>query len=169
MQRQQAVSLSRTSGAILAIKANHHYVPQFYLRSFSAGIRRQAQVFVFDSDTNKAFITQVRNIGSKRHFNRVEAEGVDPNSLEDGMARIETQIANHLQQVIAAKAFPAAEHYNSMMNLIALLSVRNPRLRGVLDGFHKDVAKKIMGLSMSSKEIWDSQTKEMRDDGVPVN
>ncbi|NUB43861.1 DUF4238 domain-containing protein [Fertoebacter nigrum] len=152
----------------MATKANHHYIPQFYLRGFSAGIGRQAQVFVFDSDTKKSFTTLVRNIGSRRHFNRVEAHGVGPNHIEDAMSKIEAEIAPHLQQVIEAQAFPGPEHFNSIMNLMALLSVRNPRLRGNMSDFHKDVVERIMGLSVSTNDIWESQIRKMRESGVPV-
>lgn len=152
----------------MAVKANHHYIPQFYLRGFSEGASRQARVFVFDSDTRKSFTTLVRNIGSKRHFNRVEAQDLDPNHLEDGMAEIEAEIAPHLKQVIDARSFPSSEHFTSIMNLMALLSVRNPRLRGNMSDFHKQIVEKVMGLSVSSKEVWESQTKQMRESGVPV-
>jgi hypothetical protein len=152
----------------LATKANHHYIPQFYLRGFCTGAGRQAQVFVFDSGTKKKFTTLVRNIGSKRHFNKVEAVGVGPNHLEDSMSEIEAEIAPHLKQVIEAKAFPSPEHFNSIMNLIALLSVRNPRLRENMSDFHRDIAARIMSISVSSKDIWESQTKQMRDNGVHV-
>lgn len=114
-------------------------------------------MFVFDSDTKKSFTTLVRNIGSKRHFNKVEAHDVSPNHLEDGMAEIEAEIAPHLQQVIEAKAFPSPEHFNSIMNLMGLLSVRNPCLRGIVSDFHRDIVERIMNISVSSKEIWESQ------------
>ncbi len=123
---------------------------------------------MFDSDTKKSFTTLVRNIGSKRNFNKVEAHGVDPNHVEDGMAEIEAEIAPHLQQVIEAKAFPSLEHFNSTMNLMAFLSARNPRLRGNLSDFHKRVVDGMMRLSLTSKEIWSSQIKRMRDSGLPV-
>jgi Protein of unknown function (DUF4238) len=152
----------------LATKANHHYVPQFYLRGFSAGSGRQAQIFVFDSDMKKSFTTLIRNIGNKRHFNRIEVHDADPNALEDGLAKIEAEIAVHLQEVIAAKAFATEEHYNSTMNLIAMLSVRNPRLRGNMRDFHVDIVGRVMGLSLSTKERWDSQIEKMRESGVPV-
>lgn len=155
-------------GRALATKANHHYIPQFYLRGFSAGVGRQAQVFVFDSDTKKCFTTLVRNIGSKRHFNRVEAEGVSPDHIEEAMAEIEAKIAPHLQQVIEAKAFPSPEHFNSIMNLIALMSVRNPRLRGNMSDFHREIVERVMGMSVSSREIWESQIGQMRESGVRV-
>jgi hypothetical protein len=152
----------------MATKANHHYIPQFYLRNFSVGIGRQAQVFVFDSKTKKSFTTLVRNIGSRRNFNRVEAHDVGPNHIEDAMSEIETVIAPHLRQVIEAQSFPSSEHFDSIMSLMAFLSVRNPRLRGKLSDFHKDVVDRIMSLSVSTKEIWESQIKQMRESGVTI-
>lgn len=152
----------------MAAKANHHYIPQFYLRNFSAGIGRQAQVFVFDSNSKKSFTTLVRNIGSRRNFNRVEAHNVGPNFIEDAMSEVETVIAPHLGQVIKAQAFPSPEHFDSIMSLMAFLSVRNPRLRGKLSDFHKDVVDRIMTLSVSTKEIWESQIEQMRESGVTI-
>ena len=125
-------------------------------------------MFVFDSNTKKSFTTLVRNIGSKRYFNRVKAYGVDPNHLEDAMAKIEGDIAPHLQQVIDAKAFPSQEHFGSIMTLIALLSVRNPRLRGVMTDFHRNIVERVMDVSVSSKETWESQIKKMHDSGKPI-
>lgn len=153
----------------MATKANHHYIPQFYLRGFSAGAGRQAQVFTFDNETKKSFTTLVRNVGSKRYFNRVNASCVDPNHVEDRMAEVEAEIAPHLQQVIDAQMFPSDAHFDSIMTLMALLSVRNPRMRGRMSGFHTDVIERIMSLSISSKEIRESQIQRMRDDGVLLN
>ena len=75
------------------------------------------------------------------------------------MAEIEAEIAPHLQQVIEAKAFPSHEHFNSIINLMALLSVRNPRLRGNMSDFHREIVERVMNISVSSKEIWESQTE----------
>jgi len=147
----------------LADKANHHYVPQFYLRGFSDGLGRKARVFTFDQSTNKSFTTLVRNVASKRHFNRVEIEGVDPNYLEDGLSEMEGELAPFLAEVIEAKCFPSHDHFNWVMNLAAHLSVRNPRLRGQLEGFHKDIAERVGALSVSSREVWESQVRQLEE------
>ncbi|WP_420586539.1 DUF4238 domain-containing protein [Ruegeria sp.] len=153
----------------MATKANHHFIPQFYLRGFSDGVGRKAKVFTFDSDTKTAFVTLVRNVGSRRHFFRIEADGVDPNAIEDAMAVIEGEFAAHLADVIKAKAFPTPEHFNSVMNILANISVRNPRLRELMSDFHKDIAERVSHMMLSSKEVWESQTEKMRRDGYPVN
>ncbi len=153
----------------MAEKANHHYVPQLYLRNFADGFGRKARVFTFDSSTNEAFKTSVRNVASKRHFNRVEIVGVDPNYLEDGLAEMEGELAPFLAEVVAEKRFRTPEHFNWTMNLAAQLSVRNPRMRGQLEKFHKDVAEGIASLSVSTREIWESQLRQMQKAGEAVN
>jgi hypothetical protein len=153
----------------VAEKANHHYVPQLYLRNFADGYGRKARVFTFDSSTNEAFKTSVRNVASKRHFNRVEIDGVDPNYLEDGLAEMEGELAPFLAEVVAEKRFRTFEHFDWIMNLAAQLSVRNPRMRGQLEKFHKDIAGRIASLSVSSKEIWESQQRQMQEAGKEVN
>ena len=153
----------------MAVKANHHYIPQFYLRGFAEGAKRKAKVFTFDSSTKLAFTTLVRNVGSKRHFNQIDVEGVDPNAIEDSLADVEALFAQHLAEVIRVRSFPTHDHFNSIMNLIALISVRNPRLRELMEGFHQQIAERIMEVALSSEEIWQSQMRQMQQAGYSVN
>ncbi|MGV6889649.1 DUF4238 domain-containing protein [Rhodophyticola sp. SM2404] len=153
----------------MAEKTNHHYVPQLYLRNFADGIDRQARVFTFDSSTGKSFKTSVRNVASKRHFNRVEIDGVDPNYLEDGLAEIEGELAPFLSEVVAERRFRTSAHFDWTMILAAQLSVRNPRMRVKMENFHKNIAEGIASLSVSTREIWESQQRQMQEAGEAVN
>jgi hypothetical protein len=153
----------------MGAKANHHYVPQFYLRNFADGIARQARVAFFDEETRRLEHTLVRNVGSKRYFNRVEVEGQDPDYLENALAELEGQIAGPLAEVIAAREFPSDDHFTYVMNLAALISVRNPGMRGQMEQFHQGVAEKTLGLILSSKDLWEHQTQKMREDGIELN
>lgn len=153
----------------MGAKANHHYVPQFYLRNFADGVGRQARVTFFDEETGRLEHTLVRNVGSKRYFNRVEAEGQDPDYLENALAELESEISGPFSEVIEAREFPSDEHFSYVMNLAALLSVRNPHTRGQMERFHKAVAEKTLGGLTSWKEIWDHQTPKMREDGLELS
>jgi hypothetical protein len=148
---------------------NHHFIPQFYLRGFSdAADRRKAQVFVFDQSTRKSFRTLVRNIGARRNFFRIEAEGFDPNHVEDGMAEIEGEIAPRLAEVIATKSFPSNEHFTSVMLLMGNVAVRNPRFRSMLEDFHVKVAGGMMRASLQDKERYQDSIKQAREGGAPI-
>ncbi|PBB91711.1 hypothetical protein CK215_15740 [Mesorhizobium sp. WSM3864] len=153
----------------MAEKANHHFIPQFYLRNFSpAGDRRKAKVFCFDQSTRKSFETLVRNVGSRRHFFRIDVEGYDPNHVEDGMAEIEGEIAAHLAEVIEANSFPSEAHFSSVMLLMGNMAVRNPRFRSMTEDFHLKVASGMMKTMMHDRDRYTDSVKEARANGVPI-
>ena len=54
------------------------------------------------------------------------------------------------------------------MHLIALISVRNPRLRGVLDKFHKDIYSRVSDIIISNRKIYETQIKKTKRDDAPV-
>lgn len=148
---------------------NHHFIPQFYLRGFSdAGDKRKAQVFVFDQSTKKSFRTLVRNIGARRNFFRIEAEGFDPNHVEDGMAEIEGEIAPRLTEIIETKSFPSNEHFTSIMMLMGNVAVRNPRFRSMTEDFHIKIANRIIALSLQDKNRFHDSIREAREQGAPI-
>jgi hypothetical protein len=153
----------------MGAKANHHYVPQFYLRNFANGVGRKARVVFFDEEERKFTPTLVRNIGSTRYFNRVDADGVDPDHIEDALAKLESEMTFPLAEVIEARSFPSDEHFTYVMNLAALLSVRNPRMRGQMEKFHQDVAQKVLDMLVSSEEVWEHNTQRMKVDGVELS
>lgn len=149
---------------------NHHFIPQFYLRGFSNAVdRRKAQVFVFDQSTRKTFTTLVRNIGARRNFFRIDVEGYDPNHVEDEMAKIESEIASHLADVIAAKGFPSDEHFTSVMNLMGNVAVRNPRFRSMNEGMHRKVADLMLRMTLQEQARYEDTIKRARQDGVSIS
>jgi len=75
----------------MGAKANHGYVPQCYLRGFASG--EKEQVFVSDLHRKSSYATSIWNVASKRYFNRVECDGVDPDFLEEPHADAEGIIA----------------------------------------------------------------------------
>ena len=153
----------------MAEKANHHFIPQFYLRDFSGGGEsRKAKVFCVDTETGKSFTTQVRNVGSRRHFFRVDLDGYDPNHIEDEMSKIEAEISVHLGEVIAAGEFPSDEHFTSIMMLMANVACRNPRFRTTLEDFHKQLAKGLMSASLQTKDRWESLEADAKAAGAPL-
>lgn len=153
----------------MAEKANHHFIPQFYLRNFSgAGDRRKSKVFCFDQSTKKSFETLVRNVGSRRHFFQINVEGFDPNHVEDGMAEIEGEISGHLAEVIAARKFPSEAHYSSVMTLMANVAVRNPRFRSMTEKFHLQIVNRMIKLLLKDRDRFTENVKQVRKNGVPI-
>lgn len=68
---------------------HHHYVPQSYLKRFAD----REMVYVFDTQTDQIFKTNVRNIAAERDFYRIPDTAVSSEinsyALESALSEIE--------------------------------------------------------------------------------
>ena len=120
----------------MAQKANHHVVPQFYLRSFATGIGRKARITAFDHRTGKRIVASVRNVAALRHFNRIkDKDGQETNALEDAMSEIEGEWAPLFREVVDAGSFPSSNHREAILTLVATLSIQSGRFRQTSEDF----------------------------------
>ncbi len=144
---------------------NHHWVPQCYLKGFAKSRSKNAKLFVVDLVERKTFATIPRNVASGRDFNRIEVPGVAPNQIESDFAKFEGLVAHALDRMDDTKRFGNAEDHNLILNLIALLSARNPRMRENSRSVRERVAKIAMSMTLSSKERYESSFKKAARDG----
>lgn len=135
---------------------NHHWIPQCYLKGFAKSRSKNAQLFVTDAVNRKTFMTSPRNVASARDFNRIDAVGVDANHIESAYADFEGVAAQALNRMEEKRGFGDEEEHNLILNMIALFSVRNPRMRENVRRFHEQVAKQIMSLTVATKERYES-------------
>lgn len=141
---------------------NHHFIPQFYLRNFAEGNGRKAQLFTFDKKTHKSMKPKVRNVGSQRHFNRIDYPNFDPNFFEKAVADMESIVAPHLQDVIEVNYFPTEEHYISIINLIAHVCHRNPKKRNTRKQWFSQISKALLEITAKNPEYLESENKRLQ-------
>ncbi|MEH6720587.1 MAG: DUF4238 domain-containing protein [Aurantimonas endophytica] len=149
---------------------NHHYVPQSYLRGFADGIRRKARVVAYDLQDLTSFKTLVRNVAAQRDFNRLEdVEGLEPNALEERYAILEGHAAVAVQNIVKSETF-AGDDRMYLLNLMALLVIRNPRMRDNWSDFVSRLYKMTAEVAFSKKEIWEATKRDMEAKGYkPMN
>lgn len=151
----------------------HHYVPQCYLRNFSRK-RDKPQLAVVDRVARKQFQVPPAKVAVERDFHRIEAEGLPPDALESAFSKFESKLSESLNRIIATRSVANEEDFTHVLNLIALMSVKNPRQRGLFNDFQRDLFTRVMELVTSSPEIYNSQMRQARDagalsDGEPVS
>lgn len=144
----------------------HHYVPRCYLKNFAV-IRKKGryQVQVFDRTSGKAFAAAIENVAVEKDFNRIEIEGIQPDTFESAMSKIEGEVAPALCRTIEAATFCSDDDRALILNLVGLLALRNPRWRESVRDFHERVAKAIMDISLSSKERWETEHRKAKEAG----
>lgn len=145
---------------------NHHYIPKMYLKNFATGEGRKASLVAVEMVSGKLFKPRLRRIASETDFNRIDIDGEDPYAIEKALGEVESQISPALEEVIAARRFPSDEHRNLVLNLMAILAVRNPRVRSTFGKFLGDIADKTTSLMLHSRERWESMKVQASDGGV---
>ena len=78
---------------------HHHYIPQCYLRGFLPIGQKKPKLTVLDLKRTKVFLTGTRGVGGIRYFNRIEADGVSLDSLENSLSSFEGQVATALKKL----------------------------------------------------------------------
>ena len=135
---------------------NHHYISQFYLKGFSKNDEKKAKLAVYDKEQKKYFQSSPRNIASKRDFNRISTEGKE-NYIEEHQSKMEAKISTAFKNIIESKKYPSDEDLSYILTFIALVSLRNPKIRAAFDKLYIDIAGKFNDITMASEDIYIDQ------------
>lgn len=138
------------------LSRHHHWIPQCYLKRFTKGSSKKSQLYVTDFETGRVFSTVPRNVASGRDFNRVDIDGISPDYVESGFAVFEAKVDKALERICRERNFADDEDRNLVLNLIALLALRNPGMRENVRYGHEQVMKRVMDLTLATKERYES-------------
>ncbi|AYQ57769.1 hypothetical protein MS2017_2117 [Bathymodiolus thermophilus thioautotrophic gill symbiont] len=147
---------------------HHHYLSQCYLKGFTKGGSKKSKLQVFDLRGKKIFETIPRNVGGIRDFNRIDIKGRDQNEIEKSLATFEGKAASALRKLEETHEFEG-DTKDLILNLIALLAVRSPEMREHWGVSLAKIVDQIMGLSLATKECWESQIKQVKESGEDIN
>jgi len=123
---------------------------------------------VWDLVRRRQFPTRPRNVASMRDFNRIEAEGVDPNFLEMQLAEFESELDGTLGRIIMSQAITSEDDLTYVLNLMAMSLVRHPSTRDSIAHSVGENHHAAVLLALESKDQWNTQVQRMREAGEPV-
>lgn len=148
---------------------HHHYIPQAYLKGFARkGSERQWYTHVTDLSAQRTYTANIRNVCGERDFLRIDLEEYPPDALEKEMSTFESKCISAIRRVADSGRFEG-DDANLTLNLMALLAVRSPEMRESIRGFHEQVAKRLMDISLSSKSRWEKQTSRIYEGRMAEN
>jgi hypothetical protein len=142
----------------------HHYVPQCYLKCF-ADDPDKPKLFVIDGKEQRTFCTAPANVAVERDFHRIDVEGHPPDALENAFSGFESEVSEALERVIRARSINNVDDRAYLLNLMALMAIKNPRRRESWRGFQEQIAKRIMDLATATPERWAAQIRRGKADG----
>ena len=133
----------------------HHYIPQCYLKGFTAGGGKKSKLTVFNRKDRSRFESIPRNVCGQRDYNRISIEGQDPNAIEKTYALIESELAKSLKSIIEGAPF-AGDDKSNILYLMAMIVTRSPSQRKNWEQFEQRVLKQLMQLNVQTEGRWDS-------------
>lgn len=143
---------------------NHHYLSQFYLRGFTDPENGDGLLQVVDQGRRNTFRTNPRNVAAVNHFNRIEADGLDPNVLENELSHLEGAAAEAWTRVHGGSPLEG-EDRELILTMAALQHVRTPGRRELWRQTRAHTAEIIMGMALASEETWNAHVRRARETG----
>lgn len=141
---------------------NHHFVPQYYLKGFAKPRSKDGRLTVFDLKDRKSFITRPRNVASRRDYNRVEIDGVDPNVVESQLSVLEAQADQAFRRIIEARSIDNSDDFSLVLSLIGQVSLNNPLFRDQRDKMISQLGTVMMHNMVETPERWNAVTDQAR-------
>lgn len=132
----------------------HHFVPRSYLAGFTDNGKKRGKLYGFDMQTGKFFQAEPENVARERDFNRFEFGEQPPDALETAYGQFEGKVALAIRNICKTNDLTQNEDYHYLLNLIALLAIRNPALRRSMEQAQQSLTKMIGRLLVSDKQLY---------------
>lgn len=154
--------------ATKSVARKHHYLPQSYLAAFTTDGTKDSQFYVLDVKSGRSFRTSPVNVAAQRDFNRVDIEGHSLDAIENALAPFEGNAVNAIRRVLDDHRFPKDEDWNLILNLLALIAVRNPQMRNSFKQSRQQALQIIADMLASDKGLWESHVRKARESGEHI-
>lgn len=109
----------------MTIAKVQHYVPQFLLRNFGHG--KKDQLWAYDKTSDRAFLTNAKNVASESRFYDFEVAG-EPITLEPFLSNLEGQAKAVIDSILDADSLTGVADEGKAV-MAAFLSVQLTRTR----------------------------------------
>ena len=140
---------------------NHHYIPQFYLRRFTAPNGKKRQLQVVDKLDGRHYSTNPRNVAAQHDFNSVNIPGHAIDEAEKLLAQMETEFDIVLKRMEDTSTLPKESDIPTLFYFVALLHGHNLHVRNSFAKSESEIIKQKLRLLVSNRERYESQIKQV--------
>ncbi len=123
---------------------------------------------MLEVESGRTFRTSPKNVAVELDFNRVDINGHPPDVIENALAPLEQEAVQAIANTIATGEFPNDGDYNSILNLICLIAVRNPFFRKSFNRAREQTIHIIGDLLVSDEQVWEHHVRKARENGENI-
>lgn len=143
-----------------------HYVPQYYLRGF---VNEKRHIYVVDRPKEKFFRVPTVAAGGEKYFNLLTENRVNPFAAEEALQELENKVAPALERVKAAQSLKDENDRNAIMNLMAAVTLRNPKQREAISGIAQGLGQLSAAAGLETKERYEQIVAGANAQGLKIN
>ena len=114
---------------------------------------------MIDFEASRFFRQRPRNVAFEVDFNRFETQNYPPDALETAFGQFEGKTASVIRRICSEERLPEDEEFSYVLNLIALLAVRNPSMRRSMDTARSHMWRVAADTLASGKALFESQLR----------
>jgi hypothetical protein len=129
-----------------------HTVPQFILKNFSAGKKRQ--IYVFDKRQETAFRTNIKNAACEQHFYDLDIQS-QIYTFEPSLAAVEAEASHILQTVVTANSLSqlSTKQRRLLSKFVAVQFARVNRIRQGIGQMNMSIEEKLGQLGANPADV----------------
>jgi hypothetical protein len=160
-----------TGAKATAPPRRHHFLPRFYLAGFTLSGDRDGELWALSVKDARQWKGKPGTLGHEKDFYRIdEVEGATSEAVEELFSRVESDMAPALRTVVERRALPdrGTRDFDLLINFVALMATRVPRLRSALSEFVGSIAKHIAELTVASPHAFRSAVESARKAGADI-
>jgi hypothetical protein len=143
-----------------------HYVPQYYLRGF---VNERKQIYVVDRPEAKFFRVPTVAVGGDKYFNLITSSRVNPFGGEEALQELEDKVAPALERVKAAQSLADENDRNAIMNLMAAVTLRNPKQRAAINEMVQGLGIINAAAGLETKERYEQMVAGAKSQGLKID
>jgi hypothetical protein len=114
------------------------------------------------------FRVPTKKVGGELYFNLINVKGIDPFAVEKALSEMEGIVAPALERVKAARSHANEQDRSAVMNLIAAVTLRNPRQRATIGEIVNQAGQRMLAAGLETRGRYDEYVSAMKAEGTPV-
>jgi hypothetical protein len=148
-----------------SVAKRHHFISQCYLRGFAAD-PGAAMLHVSDFKVHKQFRASTSDVALEKDFHTVDIPGQPPDVVEKQLGTFESDLGPALRRIVAAGSLADDADRSLLFFFMALLTIKNPRMRDVVGAFMSNSADMMMRMKASDPRAWEAEMLRAKAEGT---
>ncbi len=132
---------------------NCHYIPRMYLLGFTPNHCKDDKIWALDQQKARQFEVFLENVAFEKRLYWLDNSEYEVDFIEQKVfGNIERETTQIIQTISRYNSLPVGEDYETLMSFFALMFVRTPKFKEMLNNHFDSTSKQFLKMSISNEQ-----------------